>query len=395
MNRFGAAFSTNSDLDAAVEQACAAALVPLGGARPSLCVLFVSHEHKDGFDRVARMVRARVAADRLLGCSGDTIVGNGREVEDGPCLAVWLASFEEGEVEAFGLDVEQDGSTLHIRGFPGAGSAPERGGPVSLLLLGEPYSFPADHFLQTLNDGMPGMKVMGGMASGGQGPGTNALFLDDDCRHEGAVGAVLRGITVRHVVSQGCRPIGRSMVITRANENVVEELAGKPPLEQLKSMFEEAVAEEKVLLSKALKSGGLHLGQVIDERISQPQRGDFLIRNMTGIDSKSGFLHLGDLARRGRTVRFHVRDAASADEDLRHLLDGAKAGGAPGGALLFTCNGRGARFFHSPDHDAGALQQHAGPLPAAGFFCAGEIGPVGGRNFLHGFTASVALFDAE
>ena len=182
-------------------------------------MLFVSHEHAEGFDRVARLVRARVGADRLIGCAGDTIVGNGREVEQGPCVSVWLASFDEGEVEAFALDVEEEGGALHIRGFPGIGTAPNGDGQVSLLLLGEPYSFPADHFLQSLNDGMPGFKAMGGMASGGHGPGSNALFLDDECRRSGAVGALLRGVKVRHVVSQGCRPIGRSMVITRSKEN--------------------------------------------------------------------------------------------------------------------------------------------------------------------------------
>jgi small ligand-binding sensory domain FIST len=206
---------------------------------------------------------------------------------------------------------------------------------------------------------------------------------------------VLRGVKVRHVVSQGCKPVGRPMVITRSQRNVVEELAGKPPLDQLKKLFEEAEGEEKELLAKALRGGGLHIGQVVDERISQPERGDFLVRSVMGIDPKSGVMQIGDQARRGRTVRFHVRDAASADEDLRHLLDAAKATGPSGGALLFTCNGRGSRLFRTPDHDAGALQQHAGPLPAAGFFCAGEIGPIGGRNFLHGFTASIVLFERE
>lgn len=394
MNRFGSALSTDPDLEVAVAQACDEALRACG-ERPSLALLFVSHEHADGFERVARMVRARTGADRLLGCGGDTIVGNGREVEDGPSIAVWLASFPEGEVELFGLDVEQDDQTLHVRGFPGAGTAPERGGPLSLLLLGEPYSFPADLFLQQLETAMPGVPVFGGMASGGRGPGSNVLFLDDDCRREGAVGAILRGIKVRHVVSQGCKPVGRSFVITKSKENVVEELAGRPPLEQLKKLFEEALDPEKQLLERALRGGGLHVGTVVDERISQPERGDFLVRNVMGIDPKSGVMHIGDTARRGRTVRFHVRDASSADEDLKSLLGSANAGGRPGGALLFTCNGRGTRLFGAPDHDAGCLQQSAGPLPAAGFFAAGEIGPVGGRNFLHGFTASIALFDAE
>lgn len=394
MNRFGAGCSTDADLEVAVEQACAEAQRGCG-ERPSLALLFVSHEHHAGFERVARLLRARTGAFTLIGCGGDTIVGNGREVEDGPCVAVWLAHFPEGEVEAFALDVEQDNQSIHVRGFPGIGTAPERGGPVSLLLLGEPYTFPTDLFLQQLEQLMPGVPVLGGMASGGRGPGSNVLFHDDEVRKEGAVGVVLRGIKVRHVVSQGCRPVGRPFVITKAHSNVVEELAGKPPLAQLKALFEEADADEKQLIERALRGGGLHVGTVVDELLSQPNRGDFLVRNVVGIDPKSGVMQIGDHARRGRTVRFHVRDAESADEDLKSLLDGAGAARRAAAALLFTCNGRGSRLFGVPDHDAACVQQVIGPLPAAGFFAAGEIGPVGGRNFLHGFTASVGLFDAE
>lgn len=394
MNRFGAAHSTEADLAAAIEQACAAALAPLHGARPGLALLFVSHDHAERFEEVARLVRARLSAAHLIGCCGDSIIGNGREVEEGPCVSVWVASFPEGEIEPFELTVEEEDDTLHVRGFPGVGTAPLGGDArVSMLLLGDPYTFPADLFLQQLDVALPGVQVIGGMASGGRGPGSSALFLDDQCLRAGAVGVLLRGIAVRSVVSQGCRPVGRSMVITRSRENVVEELAGKPPLEQLQKVFDESEGDEKELLAQALRSGGLHVGQVVDERLSEPGRGDFLVRNVMGFDRKSGVMQIGDLARRGRTVRFHVRDAASAGEDLRHLLDDARKRTAPGGALLFTCNGRGSRFFQAPDHDAGALQERAGPLPAAGFFCAGEIGPVGGRNFLHGFTASMALFD--
>jgi small ligand-binding sensory domain FIST len=262
-----------------------------------------------------------------------------------------------------------------------------------MLLLAEPFTFPADLFLQQMNDVRPGLRVIGGMSSGGAGPGENALFFDDDCVREGAVGALLRGISMRPIVSQGCKPVGRSMVITRSHENVIDELAGKPPLEQLKRVFEESSDDEKALLQKATRGGGLHIGQVVDERLSNPARGDFLVRNVMAADQKSGAMHIGDHARRGRTVRFHVRDARSADEDLKDLLVAAKKPAPPAGALLFTCNGRGQRFFEIPDHDAGTLQNQLGPLPAAGFFAAGEIGPVGGRNFLHGFTASVALFD--
>jgi len=396
MNRFASALSTAAGLDEAIAEVTRATRAVLGASRPSLAVVFAAHEHREGFADLARRIRAGTGADRLLGCAGDTVVGGGREIEEGASLSLWLASFPEGEVETFRLEVETDEQAIHIQGFPGVDDDAD---PVkrraSLLLIGDPYTFPADLFLQQLNESRPAIKVIGGMASGGGAPGENALFVDDECVRDGAVGAILRGIPMRHVVSQGCKPVGRSMVITRSHENVIDELAGRPPLEQLKKVFDDSSDEEKQLLQRATRGGGLHIGQVVDERISNPARGDFLVRNVMAADPKTGSMHIGDHARRGRTVRFHVRDARSADEDLRDLLATAKQPAAPAGALLFTCNGRGRALFEQPDHDAAAVQTLLGPLPAAGFFAAGEIGPVGGRNFLHGFTASVALFDAE
>lgn len=394
MNRFAAALSTEVATEAAIEQVCSEAGRRMEGARPSLAVLFVSHHHAAGFDGLARKIRARTQADALIGAAVETVVGGGREVEEGPALSLWLAHFSDGEVETFELEVDTHDEALHIHGFPGIEEGvdvvAER---ISLLMLADPYSFPADLFLQQINDARPGLRILGGNASGARGPGQGALFIDDRCIKSGAVGAVLRHVAVRHVVSQGCRPIGRSMVITKAHENVIDELAGKPALDQLQRVWDEAPDDEKLLLQAALKGGGLHIGQVVDERISQPSRGDFLVRGVRGFDKATRAVHIGDVARRGRTVRFHVRDSVSADEDLRDLLTGAHATRSPAAALLFTCNGRGTRLFDAPDHDAAAIQQHLGVVPVAGCFAAGEMGPVGGKNFLHGFTASVALFD--
>jgi small ligand-binding sensory domain FIST len=396
MNRFASALSTAPELDDAIAEVLKVTRGAVGTLRPSLAVVFVSHAHAAGFAELARELRAATGASALLGCAGDTVVGGPREVEQGPALSLWLGSFPEGDVETFHLEVEAEEDAIHIHGFPGVeGEAEPSKSKTSLLLLAEPYTFPTGLFLQQLNDSKPGLRVMGGMASGGSGPGENALFIDDDCVRDGAIGAILRGVPVRHVVSQGCRPVGRPMVITRAHDNVIDELAGKAPMEQLKKLLTDSSAEEKSLLQQAARGGGLHIGQVVDERQSHPTRGDFLVRTVMAADSKSGAMHIGDAARRGRTVCFHVRDARSADEDLKELLSAARTPSMPAGALLFTCNGRGTRFFPAPDHDASSIQTLLGPLPAAGFFAAGEIGPIGGKNFLHGFTASLALFDAE
>ncbi len=207
---------------------------------------------------------------------------------------------------------------------------------------------------------------------------------------DGAVGCLFSGgVRFRTVVSQGCRPIGRTFVITKADRNVIQELGGRPALERLGEVFETLPEEDRDLARRAL-----HVGRVTDEHKIEFRRGDFLVRNVLGADEEHGALAIADLVRRGQTVQFHVRDAATAGEDLRALL-GEQASflrdHPARGALLFSCNGRGTRLFPVPDHDVTAVRHGLGEVPVAGFFAGGEIGPVGGQNFLHGFTASVVL----
>jgi small ligand-binding sensory domain FIST len=171
---------------------------------------------------------------------------------------------------------------------------------------------------------------------------------------------------------------------------VIFERGGRPPLTRLREMAAALPGRDQELLAE-----GVLLGVVIDEYRTEPGQGDFLVRGVLGADPDSGAIAVGDEIQVGQTVQFHVRDAASADEDLRRALEresAALGGRRPAGALLFTCNGRGSRMFPEPDHDAGLIATMLGDIPLAGFFCAGELGPVGGQNFLHTFTASIALF---
>ena len=195
------------------------------------------------------------------------------------------------------------------------------------------------------------------------------------------------GVRVRPVVSQGCRPVGRPLVITKAQENLIVELGGVPALQRLREMYGDLDEVDRELVRSSL-----HVGRVASEYRDTFRRGDFLVRNVMGADPDTGVIAVGDLVRTGQTVQFHVRDAASADEDLRELLCGTPRPVSPAGALMFTCNGRGSRLFAEPSHDARTLQDCLGPLPTAGFFAQVEIGPIGSRTFLHGFTASIALF---
>jgi small ligand-binding sensory domain FIST len=193
-------------------------------------------------------------------------------------------------------------------------------------------------------------------------------------------------VAVRTVVSQGCRPVGRPYVVTKSEANVIHELGGRKAMAVLKEVFEGMSEEERQLFRQAP-----HLGCVIHEAQESFDRGDFLVRNLMWADPDSGAIAVGEILRRGQTVQFHVRDSDAASEDLDTLLAREREAAA-GGALLFSCNGRGTRLFETPDHDVSATRRALGEIPVAGFFAAGELGPVGGRNFMHGFTASLALF---
>jgi small ligand-binding sensory domain FIST len=377
--RIGAALSIDPDPATAGAEAAEVAGSHLDGADASLALLVASRHHAPSAASVLDAVRRAARPERLMGCIAETVVGGDREVERGPAVAVWLASLPEPP-ETFHMEFlrTSEGGVFAGYRFDGPGSGP-------YLLIGDPFSFPTDHLLQHMNERMPGTVVMGGMASGGMGPGETRLFLDDRVVDEGAVGARVPRVRIRALVSQGCGPVGNVYTVTRAEGNVIHELGGRPPLQRLKELVETLPAEDCELVAR-----GLHVGRAIDEYKTELERGDFLIRGVIGMDPQSGALAVGDRIEVGETIQFHVRDAVTADEDLRTLLERETKPVA--GALLFTCNGRGSRLFSVPDHDAALVSKKLGGLPLAGFNCAGEIGPVGGKNFLHGFTASIALF---
>ncbi len=377
----GAGLSLDPDPAAAAAAAAGEAGLPLPPPPTSFAMVVVSRAHGHAAHAVLKQVRDVARPERLIGCVAETVVGGGREVEAGPGVAVWLASLP-APVETFHMEFVR---TSEGGAFAGYRFDDAAGGPC--LLIGDPFTFPMDLFLRHLNDRFPGTVVMGGMASGGTGPGESRLFVDEEVVDAGVVGARLNGVRIRPLVSQGCRPIGSVYTVTRTERNVILELGGEPPLQRLGQLIERLLPRDRELLE-----GGLHVGRVVDPYKEEPARGDFLIRGVVGLDPQSGALAVGERVEVGEAIQFHVRDAASADEDLRVLLEREARAPAVGG-LLFTCNGRGTRLFDAPDHDAALVSKLLGGLPLAGFNCAGEIGPVGGRNFLHGFTASVALFD--
>ena len=387
---FSAAISTAHETTRAIDEVCNRALGELQGT-PDLALVFFSAHHAEEAETIAQSLQQRLSPRCLMGCTGEAIVGNDQEIEKNPAVSLWLGRWPQPvQMEAFHLILEQTSDGVSMLGWPDGlmQANPEN---AAILLLGDPFTFPTDAFLQQVNEEHPKLRVMGGMASGGRGPGESRLLQGDQSPIEGAVGILLQGpIPMRSIVSQGCRPIGQPMVITKGHGNIIEELGGQPPLVRLQQLWKSLSPRDQQLFQQ-----GLHIGRVINEYKSEFQRGDFLVRNVLGLDRETGSLAITDAVRLGQTVQFHVRDAESADEDLRALLqtDRSANKARPGGALVFTCNGRGTRLFGAPHHDAGAVRQEMGVLPLAGFFAQGELGPVGGQNFIHGFTASVVLFE--
>lgn len=352
-------------------------------ARCDLCIAFAGAPHLGHGKWALSAIHERLEPEHLIGCGAGGVVGPGREIEEGAGAVVWAASIPGARV-----------ATHHLSAAPGAEAAEVEGIPEppgdALVVLADPYSFAADALLARLNAEHPGTPVLGGLASAAMA-GAGCLFRDGELLTDGAVACSLSGVEVLACVSQGATPVGPEMTITAAEGNVIFELASKPAMERLGEVIAELPRGEREAASR-----GLMLGVVIDENKPSYERGDFLVRPLIGADRDSGAIATGERVRVGQTVRVHIRDGASADEDLRAALGMQASALGPGGAagaLLFTCNGRGAHMFEVADHDAGAVEDALG-APAGGFFCAGEFGPVGGRNFLHGFTATMAVFPA-
>ncbi len=348
-----------------------------GGEDPSLVVFFATAAHLDAMDTLAAVLAERLAPELLLGASAVSVIAGNRELEEVPAVVAWGARVADAAPIRFGPALGADHSP--IDDLP-----PVDEHPRTLLLLADPFSFPADRLLGELDATSPQVRAVGGLASAAGSPGGNRLVLGGETFDDGAVGVLLAsGAEVATVVSQGCRPIGRPYVVTRGERNLIHELGGRPALERLQEIVGSLSDAERALVQR-----GLHIGIVVNEHKLDFDRGDFLVRGVLGIERESRGLAVGDMVETGTSVQFHVRDADTAGEDLNRLMSGRQAEGA----LLFTCNGRGHRLFGVADHDASVVSGAISPAPLAGMFCAGEIGPVGRRSYLHGFTASVALF---
>lgn len=364
----------------------------LGEAGCHLAFVFFSPHFSSEAQGIIEMIHETLHPQILIGCMGEGVIGGGKEIEEHPGLVLWGISNAGMEVVPFILTPKSEGEAPSLEGWPVGLASSER--PYTFFLFADPFSTPIDEVFSLLEQHVPGSSAIGGITSGGMDVGESRLVLNRKIIGSGVVGvAVQGGVEIRTVVSQGCQPIGERYVVTKVDRNIIQELGGIPPLERLETTLK-ALGERE----QQQAAHGLQVGIAMDEHRSEFGQGDFLIRGLLGADRQSGSLAIADFVQEGQTIQFHVRDAHAASEDLHLLLSKermAHPDSLPKGALLFSCNGRGQRFFETPHHDVSTVQQGIGSIPLAGFFAGGEIGPVSGKNYLHGYTASMALFYDE
>jgi small ligand-binding sensory domain FIST len=363
----------------------------LGPGPVSLALAFVTPHFADYYPRLYELVSRYLEPGTFLGCSGGGVIGGGEEVERAPAVTLVAARLPDVRLTPFhvtdplpDLDGPPD-AWEHLVGVS-AGEEPQ------FVLLADPFSVRAEALLAGLDYAFPNSSKIGGLASGGTSPGLNTLFIDEGVFSDGAAGVALSGnVALDTVVAQGCRPVGELMRVTGCDGNLLYELDGRPALEVLQELF--AALDER---DRHLASTALFVGVLMDEFREEPRVGDFLIRNLIGVDPRRGAVAVGEHLQEGMRVRFHLRDAETSAADLHAMLKGYEKASPeaanPSGALLFSCLGRGEGLYGRPNFDTGVFREHLGDVPVAGFFCNGEIGPVGGATFLHGYTSSFGLF---
>jgi len=367
-----------------------------------LLLAFASGRHANELGEISAHLRRELAPGVALCVSGESLVASDQEIERTGALSAIAFTLPGTTLRPFRYqDLHQSDpgdSVASAREAIGASDALR-----AVLFFADPFSVPATTVVPDLSlaarasaskKGQGYRPIIGGLASASTSPGGNTLVLNDQIMRAGGVGVSISGdVRVDTIVSQGCRPIGKNFVITEGERNVIRKLGGRPAMKVLQEVLESASPHDQTLLKN-----GLLVGRAVNEYQERFGRGDFLIRNIMGADAGTGVIAIGDSVRVGQTIRFHVRDATTANEDLALLLDAEQVRDPAIGGLLVSCNSRGTRLFSSPNHDASIIAGRLPstnpekPLPLAGFFAAGEIGPIGGPSFVHGHAACCAVF---
>lgn len=390
-SEFSVAGHWASDFDERELQQWAESLrAQLKAPRVTLGLVFISPKYFPQAKQILEILRVHAQIPVLAGCSSQSLIVGEQELEQNAGLTLALYALPGADVKAFHFTEEQ------VEEANGPGYWPletgiERNQTNGWLVFIDPFHLDSETWLRTWNEAYAPLPVMGGLASGDYSEQSTQIYLSGEVFEEGGVAISIGGnVKLAGVTSQGCTPIGDTWTLTKVDQNIIHEIGNRPAYEVLAETFNTLSPEDQ----KSAR-GNLFIGLVVNEYLDEFHRGDFLIRNLLGADPNSGSIAVGALPRMGQTVQFQRRSADAATEDMNELLARTKheLGHATiYGGCLCCCNGRGQNMFGKPNHDAQMVQQRLGPFGLAGFFCNGEIGPIGERNFLHGYTASLALF---
>ncbi|HEY4369759.1 MAG TPA: FIST N-terminal domain-containing protein [Steroidobacteraceae bacterium] len=389
--RWASAVDTDNSLTAAVEHAAEKIFNDLGKQEPDLLTVFVSSQHAPYFKQLSALLRREFESAFLFGCCAAGVIGGGREVEDRAGLALTGALLPGVRMKGIHLDAAQT-PPVHARQHVWEDTMQMTAGQQpSFLVLADPFSFETETLVKGLDRAYPGTAKVGGLASGARQAGDSVLYLGNQVYHSGAIALALTGnIQIDAVVAQGCRPIGDPIFVTSAHENLVRELDGRAPRDVLAALFEQLPPMDRDTFSQSL-----FLGLAMRPDVEQYVPGDFLIRNILGMDPQSGALWVNAHIPAKSVVQFHLRDASTSAYDLERALTRYRAStlsAASSGALLFSCAGRGMGLYGQADHDSNTFRRLVADVPVGGFFCDGEIGPVHNSTYVHGYTSAFAVF---
>ena len=389
--RWASHLSTYDTIEACVERSIEAVRKQMGGEEVHLTLVFVASQFKDQYEEIPKLIRNKMDPGWLIGCSGGGIIGGGKEIEQQAAFSITCANMPGVVIQGIHSDTmslpNQDTAPGIWREWLGIDAEKQ----PKFIFLADPFSFRGEEFLSGVDFAYPKSRKVGGLASGANMQGGNVLYLNDKTYRNGLVGLALSGnIAMDTIVAQGCRPIGEPVKVTKCENTLLTELDGQPPLEVLQKIYEGLSENDRQLVQTSL-----FLGIEMDPLKDNPQQGDFLIRNIMGADQTNGGIAIGTILREGQLVQFHLRDKVMSAEDLKLMLDRYRSGGNSkdaSGALLFSCLGRGQYLYGKPNHDSDMFRDQLGDIPLGGFFCNGEIGPVGDATFLHGYTSSFGIF---
>jgi len=376
------------DFDEAGIQAWAGALRGrLPAESVSLGLLFTTPPMFPHAAQLIEVLRVHARIPLLAGCSSTGLICNGEEAEDADGFVLALYHLPGAELKTVRFDQSQVAADADWQTETGVRAVETNG----WLVFADPFSVDAESWLRQWNQAFPGVRILGGLASGDFAERSTQVYLNGDVFEDGGVAVSIGGaVELCSVIAQGCTPIGEPWPITRVEQHIIHQIANRTACDVLEETLRSLSLTEQRQLQ-----GNLFVGLVTNEYREEFHRGDFLIRNLLGADPRAGCIAVAAFPRAGQTLQFQKRDREGASEDLAAMLEHARqqlAGRTIYGGSLHCCNGRGQRLFGKPGHDAGMVQEMLGPFALAGFFCNGEIGPIGGTNFLHGYTASLALF---